>query len=170
MNTQIETFTGGCSCGYVRYNMKSTPLIVHGCHCRWCQQQSGASFALNALVEADQVEITQGETVETIVETPSGTGQRIFRCPKCQIAIWSNYLVFGGGLGELVRFVKVGTLDNPDQFPPDVHIYTSTKQPWLILGSDTPAVDEYYDTGEIWSRESLRRRAVLLKVGEGKAS
>lgn len=166
MTTQSQTFEGGCTCGHVRYKMNSKPLIVHGCHCRWCQRQSGASFAVNALVEADQVELTKGEVAEITVESPSGTGQKIARCPKCQIAVWSNYLVFAGSLGELVRFIKVGTLDDPDQFPPDVHIFTSTKQPWVVLPPDTQAVDEYYDTQETWSEESLERRSVLLNVAQ----
>jgi hypothetical protein len=170
MAKKSETFTGGCTCGHVRYKMNSKPLIVHGCHCRLCQGQSGASFAVNALVEASRVEITKGEVVEVTVESPSGTGQRIARCPKCQVAVWSSYLVFGGNLGELVHFIKVGTLDDPDQFPPDVHIYTSTKQPWVILHPDTQAVDEFYVTSETWPQESLERLSVLLSVAEGNGS
>lgn len=170
MTAQNETFTGGCTCGHVRYKMHSKPLIVHGCHCRWCQRQSGAAFAVNALIEVSRVEITSGEVVEIMMDSPTGTGQKIVRCPKCQVAVWSNYLVFAGNLGELVHFIKVGTLDDPDRFPPDVHIYTSTKQPWVILHSDTQAVDEYYVTSETWSRESLERLSVLLSVAEGKGS
>ena len=166
MTTPDESFVGGCTCGYVRYEMKSKPLIVHGCHCRLCQGQSGASFALNALVEASRVEITKGDVVGVTVESHSGAGQRIARRPKCQVAVWSNYLVFAGALGELVHFVKVGTLDDPDPFPPDVHIYTSTRQPWVILPPDTLAVDEYYDTSETWPQESLERLSVLLHIAE----
>ena len=157
-----DTHRGGCTCGHVRYQMNARPLVVHGCHCRWCQRQSGGAFAVNALIEADRVEVTRGEVAEILVKSPSGRGQRIARCPKCQVALWSNYLVFGGVLGEAVRFVKVGTLDDPDQLPPDVHIYTSTKQPWVILPPDKPAVAEYYDTKQTWSPESLERLSVLL--------
>ena len=166
MVTKSETYAGGCTCGHVRYQMNSTPLIVHGCHCRWCQRQTGASFAVNALIETDRVELTKGEVTESIMESPSGTGQKMSRCPKCQVALWSNYLVFAGGLGELVRFVKVGTLDNPDQFPPDVHIYTSSKQPWFALPTDTLAVSEYYDTKETWPEESFERLSILLSTAQ----
>jgi hypothetical protein len=47
---------GGCSCRAVRYRMRSKPLFVHCCHCRWCQRESGAAFALNAMIESDRVE------------------------------------------------------------------------------------------------------------------
>ena len=161
MGDQAESFEGGCTCGYVRYIMKSKPMIVHGCHCRWCQKQSGAAFAINALVEADQVEVTKGEVIEIIVASPSGDGQKISRCPKCQIAVWSNYLVMGAGLAEKVRFVRVGTLDNPDAFPPDVHIHTSSKQPWVILPPDDLAVEKSYIAKDTWTPESYARLTVL---------
>ncbi len=161
-----QSFEGGCTCGHVRYEMTATPLIVHGCHCRWCQRQSGGAFAINALIEADNVIVTHGEPVDVLVTSPSGTGQNIVRCPKCMVAVWSNYLIFQGNLGKHVRFVKVGTLDDPDRFPPDVHIFTSTKQPWLELPADANVFEEYYSTEKTWSEGSKRRlKALKAKVG-----
>ena len=149
---------GGCTCRSVRYRMMTQPLFVHCCHCRWCQRETGASFALNALIEADRVEVMTGHP--EIVPTPSssGRGQKIARCPDCRIALWSNY----AGAGDALRFVRVGTLDEPDRLPPDIHIFTSTKQPWLLLSSHTPAVPEYYDRDRYWPQESLGRRLALL--------
>lgn len=149
---------GRCTCGAVRYRLLSSPLFVHCCHCRWCQRETGASFALNAMIEAERVELLQG-TVEAI-NTPSnsGKGQKISRCPGCHIALWSNY----AGAGDSIRFVRVGTLDEPDRLPPDIHIFTSTKQPWVVLPPGIPAVPEYYDRDRYWSQESLKRRAALL--------
>jgi hypothetical protein len=149
---------GGCTCGEVRYRMKTKPLFVHCCHCRWCQRETGASFALNAMIEADRVELLKGEV--DIVDTPSnsGKGQKISRCPRCRIAVWSNY----AGAGSAVHFVRVGTLDQPDRLPPDIHIFTASKQPWVVLPPGTPAVEEYYDRDVYWPGESLDRRRVLL--------
>src|ERR1700674_4312014 len=139
---------GGCDCREVRYRMETGPLFVHCCHCRWCQRETGASFALNAMIESDRVTLLNGEV--EVVNTPSnsGKGQKIARCPKCRIALWSNY----GGGGDAVRFVRVGTLDDPDRLPPDIHIYTSTKQPWVVLPADKPAVPEYYKSAEYWPK------------------
>lgn len=158
MDKESETHEGGCTCGHVRYKASSNPLIVHCCHCRWCQRQTGASFALNALIEADRVDLLQGEVEELTLPSPSGEGQIIARCPKCRVAVWSNYLT----MGKSVRFIRVGTLDDPDRLPPDVHIYTSTKQPWVVLPPEDYAVDEGYVTDETWSKESLERRDVLV--------
>lgn len=116
---------------------------------------------MNALIESNRVEVIKGEIQNTLVESPGGSGQRFARCPKCNIAIWSEYLVMTGGIEDLVYFIRVGTLDKPEVFPPDVHIYTSTKQPWLVLPPDALAVDEYYETDATWRPDSLRRRAVF---------
>ena len=148
---------GGCTCRSVRYRMTAKPMFVHCCHCTWCQRETGAAFALNAMIEADRVELLQGEV--EVINTPSnsGKGQKITRCPKCRIALWSNY----SGAGDAVRFVRVGTLDEPGRLPPDIHIFTSTKQPWIMLPPGTPAVPEYYKASERWPKESLERRAAL---------
>jgi hypothetical protein len=149
---------GGCTCRAVRYRMTTGPMFVHCCHCRWCQRETGASFALNALIEATRVVLLEGEP--EIVATPSnsGKGQKIARCPTCRIALWSNYV----GAGDKVRFVRVGTLDEPDRLPPDIHIFTMSKQPWVVLPSGARAVAEYYKSTEVWPAESLARRAALF--------
>ena len=149
---------GGCTCRAVRYRMTTTPLFVHCCHCRWCQRETGASFALNAMIEADRVTLLSGEL--DIVNTPSnsGKGQKIARCSKCRVAVWSNY----AGAGDAVRFVRVGTLDEPGRLPPDIHIFTASRQPWVVLPPGMPAVAEYYDRTKYWPKESLERRDALL--------
>lgn len=153
---------GGCDCHAVRYRVQTAPLFVHCCHCRWCQRESGAAFALNAMIEADRV-INLGVEPE-VVDTPSqsGLGQRIARCPTCRVAVWSHY----AGSGPVVRFVRVGTLDNPDLLPPDVHIFTASKQPWVVLPEGTPVVAEYYEREQLWPAESLARRQAILPLIE----
>ena len=154
-----ETFEGACTCGAIRYRMTSRPLVVHCCHCRWCQRETGSAFAINALIEADRVALLAG--TPEIVDTPSnsGKGQKIARCPVCRVAVWSNY----AGAGDAVRFIRVGTLLDPDRLPPDIHIFTSTKQPWVVLPQDVPAVPEYYDRKRYWTPESNARRDAMLK-------
>lgn len=147
---------GGCSCASLRYKLTSQPMFTHCCHCRWCQRETGASFALNALIEADRVQILKG--IPEVIDTPtlSGRGQKIARCPNCRVALWSNYN------SDAIKFVRVGTLDNPDQFPPDIHIYTASKQPWVIIPSNMPASEAYYDASKHWPKESLERFKTLF--------
>ena len=136
---------GGCDCGKVRYRLTAAPIVVHCCHCRWCQRESGTAFALNAVIEAERVELL-GEPPERI-DTPSasGKGQPIFRCPTCKVAVWSHY----AGAGDKACFVRVGTLDDPDACPPDVHIFTAIKQPWVVLPDGAEAYEVFYSGKDV---------------------
>jgi hypothetical protein len=133
-------------------------MFVHCCHCSYCQQQSGAAFALNAMIEAYNFTLLKGRIESIDTPSPSGRGQKISRCEKCKIAVWSNY----GGAGEAVHFVRVGTLDNPVSCPPDIHIYTSTKQDWLVLPEGVPVVEEYYRMRDYWPQESIKRFKIVM--------
>jgi hypothetical protein len=151
--------TGGCSCGAVRYRLTSDPMFVHCCHCKDCQRQTGSAFVLNALAEADRVDVQSGAPEGVTMPTDSGRPHDIYRCPKCKIAVWSTY---GGRLQ--IRFVRVGTLDEPSALQPDVHIYTRSKLPWVKLPADVPAFEAYYDAKTLWPAESLARRAAVFSA------
>ncbi len=144
---------GSCACDGVRYRMKSRPFFVHCCHCQWCQRETGSAFVLNAMIESDRVEVIKGAPSTVTIPSESGKGQKVIRCPECQIALWSHY----AGMGEKVSFVRVGTLAEPGLFPPDIHIFTSTKLPWLALPDDIPAVGEYYSRKDYWPAASIAR-------------
>ena len=148
---------GGCACGQTRYRLTSPPIFVHCCHCRWCQRESGAAFALNAMIEADRVVVLTGEPELVPTPSQSGAGQKFARCPTCKVALWSNY----SGAGDAVRFVRVGTLDQPDRLPPDIHIYTTSKQPWVVIPPGVPTLPEYYRKDDYWPEASLARWRAL---------
>lgn len=153
---------GGCDCRGLRYRVTSAPLFVHCCHCRWCQRETGASFALNAMIEADRV--TEAGEPPELVRTPSqsGSGQLIARCRGCRVAVWSHY----AGAGPVIKFVRVGTLDDPDVLPPDIHIFTASKQPWVVIPQGARAVPEYYERAKHWPEESLQRWSAVLPLVE----
>ncbi|HEV3480678.1 MAG TPA: GFA family protein [Gaiellaceae bacterium] len=149
---------GGCACGQVRYRLTSQPLFVHCCHCLNCQRQTGSAFVINLLIEADRVELLAGEPQPVDVPRDDGSVQRIFRCPSCQVAVFSEY-----GWPEL-RFVRGGTLDEPSTVRPDVHIFTRSKLPWVTLPDDTPVFEVYYDTRKLWPAASLERLDAVLAL------
>ena len=122
-----------------------------------CQRQTGTGFALNALIETDRIDLLSGDPVPFPMPTDSGRPHRVFRCPDCGTAVWSEY----GGLKAL-RFVRVGTLDEPSTLPPDVHIYVRSKLPWIALPDGVPAFDAYYDSRKLWPAASLDRRKAAL--------
>ena len=154
-----DTFSaeGGCLCGEIRYRMTSKPLFVHCCHCTRCQRGTGSAFVLNAMIEANRVELLQGSPEVVPVTAPTGSVHSISRCPTCEVAVWSTY----AGAGDKIYFVRVGALDEPGSVPPDIHIFTSTKLPWVQLPDDVPVMEEYYSAKEYWPQESLERFAVL---------
>ena len=150
-------FEGRCDCGAVTYSMSSEPIVVHCCHCSECQRQTGSAFVLNAIIETDRVELS-GDVSEVTLPTGSGKGQVITRCAHCGVAVFSNYKVRMGKL----RNVRVGTLDQPGRFAPDVHIFTKSKLPWLKLASDVPVFEEFYDFRKIWPAPALERWDALF--------
>jgi hypothetical protein len=156
MNDVME---GGCTCRDVRYRMTAAPMIVHCCHCRWCQRETGSAFVINAIVETSALDVT-GET--EMVDTPSqsGNGQKIVRCPQCRVALWSHYMQAGLKLA----FVRVGTLDDPDAVPPDVHIYISSKQPWVRLPEGARVFAQFYNVRDVWPPEALARAKAAREV------
>ncbi|HKP19059.1 MAG TPA: GFA family protein [Gaiellaceae bacterium] len=146
---------GGCACGAVRYRLTSDPLFTNCCHCLSCQRQTGSAFVINLLIEADRVQLENGEPQAVDVPRDDGSTQRIFRCPACQVAVYSEY----GRPG--VWFVRGGTLDEPSTIAPDAHIYTRSKLPWITLPEGVPAFEVYYDTKAVWPAESLERLQAL---------
>ncbi|MEQ9563234.1 MAG: GFA family protein [Woeseiaceae bacterium] len=157
MSNMKESFDGGCACGSIRYRMESKPLFVHCCHCHSCQRETGSAFALNAMIEADRVTLLSGPPEMILTPSNSGKGQKIWRCPDCRVALWSNY----AGAGDQVNFIRVGTLDSADRLPPDIHIFTVSKQPWVVIPPGQPSVEIYYNLKEHWPAESIARREAL---------
>ena len=146
---------GGCACGAVRYRLGSEPLFVHCCHCLNCQRQTGSAFVINLLIESERVELLGREPQPVDVPRDDGK-QRIYRCPQCQVAVFSEYT------RPEVWFVRGGTLDDPTSVTPDVHIFTRSKVKWLSLPDLSPAFDVYYDMNELWPPTSLERLAAIM--------
>ncbi|HEX4861357.1 MAG TPA: GFA family protein [Rhizomicrobium sp.] len=152
-----DNLEGGCACGAVRYRLESRPMFVHCCHCLDCQRQTGSAFVLNAIIEADRIKLLAGSPQPVTMPTDSGRPHDVYRCAKCQTAVWSDY-----GRRRVMLFVRTGTLDDPRALAPDVHIFTRSKQPWVGLPPDVPAFDVYYDMQELWPAESWARRKAIL--------
>ncbi|HKU98278.1 MAG TPA: GFA family protein [Vineibacter sp.] len=152
-----STLDGGCACGAVRYRLASAPMFVNCCHCRDCQRQTGSAFVINALIETDRIMLLSGSPEPVTVPTESGRPHDVHRCPICKTALWSDY-----GRRPALRFVRVGTLDNPAALQPDAHIFTRSKLPWITLPSSAPAFEIYYDTEALWPRASVERRRAIL--------
>jgi hypothetical protein len=151
-----DKLEGGCACGAVRYQLLSAPMFVNCCHCRDCQRQTGSAFVINAVIESDRIALLSGEPEPIAVPTDSGRPHDIYRCGHCHTALWSDY-----GRRPPLRFVRVGTLDNPAALPPNAHIFTRSKLPWVELPKSVPEFQVYYDMETLWPAASLERRRAI---------
>ena len=142
---------GGCTCKEVRYRLEDKPMIVHCCHCSWCQRETGSAFVINAVIESSRLTLLSGQPELVLTPSASGKGQKIMRCPTCKVAVWSHYSL------DAMAFVRVGTMDDPNWAPPDVHIFTSTKQDWVVLPEGAKDYPEFYEYADVWSPESRAR-------------
>jgi hypothetical protein len=161
--TRDDTFvplTGGCSCGHVRFSLNSAPIVVNCCHCGFCQRLGGSAFAVNAMIETNRVTLT-GSGVPVVVHIPSAlpAGQLMYRCPQCNVTLWSNHSM----LGAAIAIVRVGTLDDGHRLSPDVHCYTESKHPWVVIPAGVPTFAQGYDPSAAWSAEAQRRLGLALQ-------
>ena len=148
---------GQCTCGAVTYRMTAPAMIVHACHCSWCQRETGGAFAVNAVIEMAALAVS-GAVEMVTTPSASGAGQLVARCPICRVALWSHYPT----AGRRAAFVRVGTTADPGALPPDIHIFTSTKVPWLALPEGAAAVPEFYDPAVVWSADMRARWAAMM--------
>jgi hypothetical protein len=124
---------GGCFCRALRYRLTSRPMFVHCCHCRDCQKQTGTAFVLNAIIERDRIIQIAGEPAPVAVPTDSGRRTASF---VCGVPVGDVERIYGAL--PALRFVRVGTLDEPAPIAPDVHIFTRSKLPWVTLPPTFP--------------------------------
>lgn len=157
----MTALEGGCSCGAVRYRLTAPPMFTHCCHCLDCQKQTGGAFAINALIETSNIELLSGELRKVEMPSPSGRGHDVYRCARCEVALWSDY-----GRRPYLRFVRVATLDQPHAIAPDVHIFTRSKVPWVRLPEGARAFEVFYDMKAEWPAESMARREAASSAAQ----
>jgi hypothetical protein len=119
--------TGGCSCGAIRYQIASFPLLLYTCNCTNCQRASGSAFALNMPVLARDFRILQGEPKGWHHASPSGVAVISWRCDECGGPLYGDR----AGRAEIVN-VRAGTLDDTTWLVPVLHMFTSSAQPWIL--------------------------------------
>ena len=144
---------GGCACGAVRYRLTQPPMVVHACHCRDCQRVTGSAFILNMWIESKYVEGSRDGLVAHRLTGGSGKPHEVFSCAKCGTDLWSKYHAAPGD----TLLVRVASLDDPAVMPPDIHIFTRSKLPWLPLPEGARAFDTFYKISDVWPPEKLER-------------
>ena len=152
-----EKLKGGCICGQVRYQLKEKPLFTQACHCKDCKVLTGSSYVVNSSVLENTL-IVEGEVSSTELKAGSGASCKTYFCAKCGTYVYADY---NSAIKRLT--VRTKTLDSSEKFPPQVHIFTKDKDPWLNLSEDVNCFEEMYDAKTTWPEESLKRYSEYLK-------
>tara|TARA_B100001250_G_scaffold407968_1_gene429575 strand:+ start:73 stop:558 length:486 start_codon:yes stop_codon:yes gene_type:complete len=150
---------GGCICGQVKYHITEKPLFTQACHCKDCKILTGSSYVVNSSVLENTLIIEEGEVSSTELKAGSGALCKTYFCIKCGTYVYADY---DSAIGRLT--VRTKTLDKPEKFPPQVHIFIKNKDPWLNLSDDAICFKEMYDQKKTWPEESLKKYNEYLKI------
>jgi len=142
-------FSGGCACGAIRYKCSAEPAFSWNCHCRDCQRASGSAFCPVLYVPRTALTVT-GRSTYYDVKAESGNNVSRGFCSQCGSPVFI--------LAELVPDLQglwAGSLDNPNLFQPQVHVWTDRAQPWDYM---TPTL------AKIGKAPNAEKMQTLLRV------
>lgn len=130
-----EILSGGCACGQLRYTWTAgIKFRIYACHCKDCQTRSGSAFALQMGAMAIDLSVL-GNTIEGKIVQPSGAVATQFACPQCLTRVYASNDQRPGYLT-----VRAGTLDDSNSITPAFHLWVKSKQPWVVIPDDVPAL------------------------------
>lgn len=129
-------FSGGCSCGAIRYQCSAKPLFSWNCHCRDCQRASGSAYCPVMYVPKSALKVTGGEAKYATLHAESGRLVSRGLCTNCG----SNLFI----LAELVPDMQglwAGSLDDPSIFKPQINVWTRSAPRWSQLDPSMKKLD-----------------------------
>lgn len=140
-----EALTGGCLCGAVRYTLKpGLRMKPYACHCTDCQKRTGSAFSCHMAVMEQDLELT-GEVDEGFFVQPSGANSTMVGCARCKARLYAR-----NDLRPDIVSLRFGTLDTSRTMTPQAHFWVSSKQPWIVIPDDVPALDTQPASPEGW--------------------
>lgn len=124
-------YDGGCLCGAVRYRVAGEPINARICHCRLCQKAIGAAFNARLLFKAADVDLSG-----PVGRFHSSADLVRGFCGRCGTTLFSERASLG------LIGLTAGSLDDPATFRPTMHIWTSSRQPWVVIADGLPQYAE----------------------------
>lgn len=124
--------TGGCLCEKVRIEVTGDPITSGVCHCGQCQRNCGGNAAALMVFPKSAVKLIRGEL--RYFDTVADSGNKISRgfCPNCGTPIMSRL-----ERTDEIIIVKLGAMDDPSFFTPEVVFWTSTAHNWATFPEGT---------------------------------
>ena len=136
--TEQVSWTGGCQCGAVRYEISSPPVELYVCHCRECRKQSSSAFGISAIFRRQDLRLTRGAVRNWTRGADSGRRVKCNFCPDCGARIWHE----DADALEPTVSVKGGSLDQPVDLTRATHIWVSRKLPGVVIPEGAPQFAE----------------------------
>lgn len=129
-------FSGGCSCGAIRYECSAKPIFSWNCHCRDCQRASGGAYCPVMYVPRSALKVTGPAAVYHDVKAESGRLVQRGSCPTCG----SNLFILAELVPEL-QGLWAASLDDPSLFKPQVNVWTRSSPWWSLLDPTMKKLD-----------------------------
>ncbi|MGE0047090.1 MAG: GFA family protein [Hyphomonadaceae bacterium] len=131
-----ETFTGHCLCGAVSYACSAEPAMMGHCHCEDCRRSSGSGHCSHLAVPESSLTM-KGEAKGYARPADSGAMVTRYFCPACGSALYSTNAAMPG-----MVFLRASSLDDPEVFKPQMHVYTARAASWDVRQEGLPAFDK----------------------------
>ena len=133
----MSKIVGGCLCGSVRYESEAEAVLTTVCHCRDFQKQTSSAFSVLVVLPKGSLRI-EGRALASVETVGEDTGLPITRrfCPECGSGIMSEVTATPD-----LEWLKAGTLDDPSWLRPQMHMWTSSAQPWVSIDDAIPAYE-----------------------------
>jgi hypothetical protein len=122
MNAQ--TYTGGCACGAIRYEIAAEPVMVGHCQCRDCQRDSGTGHASHMAFPRAAAHLS-GQATHWDKAAESGNSVSRAFCPTCGSPVFST----NNGMPELL-FIRAASLDDPSRYKPQMVVWSKSGHAW----------------------------------------
>ena len=117
--------TGACLCGAVTFEVSADPVFQFACHCTDCQRASGGAPTLGMAFPEPALTVTKGTPRGYSVTGDSGGDVTRSFCETCGTPLFSRPQVMRG-----MVVVKVGALNDPTSFKPQVDLYMDSAHAW----------------------------------------
>lgn len=129
-----KILSGGCLCGYVRYEYTGEPEGATYCHCPDCRRATGSAFTVGVHVRAATLRIVSG-CVKGYTKT-ADSGNKITRefCPECGSPLFTRQPVHPN-----LVWIKAGSLDKPESIKPSYQTWTQCAVPWAYIDENLPS-------------------------------
>ncbi len=144
---------GSCQCGAVTYTVSAEPLFTYACHCHSCQKRTGSAFSLGLVIATEALRLEGALTPWSRVSEQGATNTR-YSCASCGNIIYG----IGDTNPELAK-LQPGTLEDTSAVEPEVHMWTVSMQPWLVLPERVHKFETQPDDGLALFQAAMDYRA-----------